>query len=405
MQQLLDIRFSFLCRTTHAGKDGKHPIIFRLTYRHERRDIFTGLYCNKQDWDGDAGRLFSNTGDNRATNKNLEKIQRKAGDDFDHLRYSGDNFSIDELIDKIKGKETAPTQLIEYLEEGNIAMLQRVGVDIKKPTYYKYRKSVQYMQEYLRTELNVKNYIINRVDTKFLEQYFRFLRTKKELSNNTACKYIVFVKTILGPAIREGVIKNDPFRMLRLRMEKTFPRYLTNEEIEILQKIILTDVDLNRKRDIFLFACLTGLAYIDLKKLSGKDIEGDADGTFFIRKCRQKTGEESVIPLLPPAIKILQKYSANNDPRQFSWYVSSNQKMNKGLKLIGKRAGLSKDLHMHMARHTFATTVTLSNGISIESVSKMLGHANIRQTQHYAKVVARKVKNEMSTLHALFGSY
>ena len=121
----------------------------------------------------------------------------------------------------------------------------------------------------------------------------------------------------------------------------------------------------------------------------------DSDSSWYIRKPRQKTGQESIIPLLPAAIRILEKYSAKKNIANFRWFVSTNQKMNWGLKYIGKRAGISKELHMHLVRHTFATTVTLGNGVPIETVSKMLGHANIKQTQHYAKVVPMKIKNDM----------
>ncbi len=194
------------------------------------------------------------------------------------------------------------------------------------------------------------------------------------------------MKTILQPALRSGVIKDNPFRDLRIKSRPVIVQYLSQEEIDLIMELNTNDPDLERKKDIFLFACFTGLAYVDIKGFKSEHLSQDTDGTWLIRKHRQITGEQSIIPLLPAAVRILQKYSSTDDIRDFKWYVSSNQKMNQGLKFIGKRAGVSKTLHMHLARHTFATTVTLSNGIPIESVSKMLGHSNLRQTQHYAKV-------------------
>ncbi len=402
MSTSLEIRFSFLCRTTHSDANGHHPIILRVTFRKQRRDIFTGLYCPKETWESSNGLVSLSYNKGKAINQDLVRIHRKANDAFDKLRFSGDSFSIDELVDLIKGKEKVPELLIDFLEAGNQLMLKRVGVEIRKATYYKYRKSLEYMQEYLMSQYKAKNYLLSKVDTKFLELYFHFLRVERKLSNNTAIKYIVFVKTIFGPALHDGILKSDPFRALKLRKSHVYPRYLTIDEINILASLQLNDEDLERKRDIFLFACYTGFAYVDLKALHNKDVQRDLDGSLYIRKARQKTGEESIVPLLPAAIRILQKYSLTGDVRDFTWYVSSNQKMNKGLKYIGTRAGLSKVLHMHMARHTFATTVTLSNGVPIESVSKMLGHANIKQTQHYARVVALKVKNDMSQISNLF---
>jgi site-specific recombinase XerD len=166
--------------------------------------------------------------------------------------------------------------------------------------------------------------------------------------------------------------------------------------------LVLENEDLQRKRAIFLFACYTGLAYTDLKQLSASHIIQEADGSNYILKPRQKTGQESIIPLLPSAKKILLKYSMTGKVSDFKWFISTNQKMNLGLKYIGQKSGITIALHMHLARHTFGTTVTLANGVPIETVSKMLGHATIRQTQHYAKVVATKIKLDMAKLNEIY---
>lgn len=167
-------------------------------------------------------------------------------------------------------------------------------------------------------------------------------------------------------------------------------------------KADLKSKSLERVRDQFLFCCYTGLAYIDLSQLRKTNIRKDNSGNFYIEKQRQKTGQLTIVPLLESAIRILKKYSSSDDFRDFSWYVSTNQKMNEQLKVIGSLAKLEKQLHFHLARHTFATTITLSNGVPIESVSSMLGHATIRQTQDYAKVVALKLTKVMQVVNRLF---
>ena len=197
-------------------------------------------------------------------------------------------------------------------------------------------------------------------------------------------------------------IKPDPFYGLRLSPQPVYKDILTQDEIDKIVALALTDHDLDRKRDIFLFACYTGLAYIDLQQLDRDHLTKESDNSWYIRKPRQKTGEESIIPLLPVAMRILSKYSLTDNIADFNWHVSTNQKMNKDLKYIAKRAKITKDLHMHLARHTFATTVTLANGVPIETVSKMLGHASIKQTQHYAKVVPLKIKLDMDKIRDLY---
>lgn len=402
MSKFLDIHLSFLCRTTYKNEDGKNPIILRARYNGERRDIFTGLYCFKKDWNGDEGKVLKTDKNSSGINQNLELILRRAMNAFDSLKFSDEAFSLSQLVDKLKGKEAKPILLVDTLEQGHKAIWKRVGVEITKSSYYKYRRSLQYMQEFLLKEYKVKNYTLNRIDVKFLEAFFHFLRTEKTIAHNTAVKYVTLVKSVLQPAIRSGAIKGDPFRELRIKPKPVHRNYLSQEELIILVNLELNDPDLDRKRDIFLFSCYTGLAYVDLKNLHGENILQDNDAEWYIKTNRQKTGEQSIIPLLPAARNILLKYSSTGNLPDFNWLISSNQKMNKGLKSIGKRAKIAKVLHMHLARHTFATTVTLSNGVPIESVSKMLGHTNIRQTQHYAKVVATKIKTDMAKIMDIY---
>jgi site-specific recombinase XerD len=160
--------------------------------------------------------------------------------------------------------------------------------------------------------------------------------------------------------------------------------------------------DVELARDLFLFACYTGLAYSDVKELKKGNIIIDADGSKSIHKARYKTEIMSLIPLLPPAEKILLKYSIDSDFRNFRWKVPYNAKLNAKLKEVATIANIDKKLFMHLGRHTFATTITLSNGISLETVSKMLGHSTIKHTQAYAKITGTKVKNEMSRIMGIY---
>jgi site-specific recombinase XerD len=402
MLQFLNIRFNYLCRTTYQNEQGQCPLVLRIIFRGERRDIFTGLFCFKENWDSRNNKVLKKEKLFIALNRNLDTTIQKAVYAFEELKFSGDQFTIDELVDKIKGKEVRPTLLIDFLEEGNLKMKNRVGMEILQVTYMKYKRSVSYMRDFLQKEFKVKNFSLQKVDTDFLERYFQFLRTDKKIAHNTASKYMICVKTIFLPAIRNGIIKPDPFYGLKIAPKPVFKEVLTQDEIDKIVSLQLTDPDLDRKRDIFLFACYTGLAYIDLQQLNTTHIIKESDNTYYIRKPRQKTGQDSIIPLLPVAMRILMKYSLTGNIADFNWFVSTNQKMNKGLKYIGRKAGIAKDLHMHLARHTFATTVTLANGIPIETVSKMLGHASIKQTQHYAKVIPLKIKLDMDKIKDLY---
>lgn len=401
MLELLNVRISFLQRKTHPNEDGKFPIVLRITYRNQRRDTFTGLYCDHESWDSRSRRLTS-CKQNTGINKNLDLIERKAHEAFDKLKYSGEPFTIDELMNVVKGKEEKPVLLIDFLEDQKKALKKRLNVDISAATYDKYRRSASHLLQFLQAEFKVKNYPLVRMDKVFLDRYFQFLRTTRKISHNTAVKYVVFLKTILMPAIRAGVFKVDPFRELKLKQKPVFKGYLTQEELDAIRDVELSSPDLKRIRDIFLFSCYTGLAYIDLKQLQKDHILKTSENSFAIRKARQKTGQESIVPLLPAATRILERYSLTGDCRDFKWSISANQNMNFNLKTIGKLAGITKELHMHLARHTFATTVTLSNGVPIETVRAMLGHSSLKQTLHYAKIITAKFQADMDKISALY---
>lgn len=285
MQQSLSVRFSFLCRTTRTNNGGKHPLVLRIIYNKERRDIFTGLYCAKEEWNSKAGRLLRLNKTCSAINDNLDIIQRKAFEVFDALKYAMDSFTIDELVSKLKGEGERPLLLMDYLEEEKERIKKRVGVDITPATSDKYRRSASHVQNFLQTEYKVKNYPLARIDVTFLEKYFQHLRGTRGVSHNVAVKYITFLKTVLMPALRDGLLKDDPFRKIKLRQKTVHKDFLSNEELTLLTGVELT-ADLNRIRDIFLFSCYTGLAYADIKQLARLHIVKDSEESYYIRKPR-----------------------------------------------------------------------------------------------------------------------
>jgi site-specific recombinase XerD len=229
-----------------------------------------------------------------------------------------------------------------------------------------------------------------------------YLKTVKHCAQNTATKYLVRLKKVVNLSLANEWIIRDPFIKYQCTYKPTYRGYLNAEE---LQKIELKEFKiprLQKVRDIFVFCCYTGFAQADVEALSLSDITTGIDGEKWIIINRKKTDGRSPIPLLPQALAIIEKYK--NDPETLAkgklLPVNSNQRMNGYLKEIADITGITKNLTMHLARHTFATTVTLSNGVPIETVSKMLGHNSIKTTQIYSKVVDTKISNDMKALKA-----
>lgn len=401
-KQSLDIRISFLLRTTYQNEKGSYPIVLRISYRGQRRDIFTGLYCERSVWNNTENRIIGISKEAQHINQHLERIQYKVRESFDELRFSGNVFTIDELTAKVKGSEQPPQTLMEYAKLRLKEFSERVGMDIAQTTFFKYRRTYNYLEDFLREKHGIKNIAVASVNAAFLTQFFKYLRIEKGNSHNSALALMNCLRTILKEAIKAGVIRLNPYDDFKVGFKPVDRDYLEKEEIEKLAALDIPSEMLDRSRDIFLFACYTGLAYSDIKALRRDHIKLDADGSYFIKKARQKTSGISLVPLLEPAIRVLKKYTLNGEPRDFLWHVPCNQVLNRNLKTVARMAGVDKNLFMHLGRHTFATTVTLSNGVPLETVSKMLGHTTLKHTVRYARVVAEKVKVDMGRVRDVF---
>jgi site-specific recombinase XerD len=397
-----EIHFTFLCKSSRQFNNGESPIIFRVIYRGQRKDVYTGISIIPQYWMKEERAVSLRFPAANEINYQLHKMRSNAEFIFQKFKFQEDEFTLDDIINQMKGKNPPPQTIAEYnaikLEEIN----KRVGVDLAQTTFLRYKRIIRYFNDFLKDKKKMKNIPVSRIDEDFIREFFQYLRLEKGNSQNTASALLGCLKSILKPAIKRKVIKSNPFDQIVLNRKSIDRDFLELEEIKRIQALECTTPEMVIKRDQFLFCCFTGLPYIDLKAFSKKDIVQENDGSLCIRHPRGKTGVMSIIPLLPVAENILKRYSPTDDCRDFQWKVCSNQKLNSGLKQIAIAAEIDKKLFVHLARHTFATTITLSNGVSMESVSKMLGHTTIKHTEIYSKIVAAKVKHEMKRLNELF---
>jgi integrase len=250
--------------------------------------------------------------------------------------------------------------------------------------------------------LNYKNddIPINKLDHEFIVDFEFYLRSSCKISMVSAAKYIKNLKKIVNSCIAHSWIPKNPFANYKSKAKAGERVYLSQDELTNIYEKQFTIERLAQVKDIFLFCCYTGLAYADIKKLKRQEIAIGIDGGFWIFTKRKKTDTSTRVPLLEIAIEILDKYKDHPhcEAEGTLLPVLSNQKMNAYLKEIADICNITKTLTFHIARHTFATTVTLSNGVPIETVSKMLGHTNIKTTQHYAKILDIKVSNDMLAL-------
>jgi len=387
-------------------QSGNAPIYLRITVDGKRCEVTTGRSCDPLQWNTTSGRCNGKKDEVKSLNAYLDDLQNKVFEAHRQLTEKDDTITAEKLRDQFQGKVAKQRTLIDIFKDHNQKMEALVGREFSKGTAERYRTSLKHTVEFLQWKYKISDIDIRKVNFDFITEYDFYLRSVRKCANNSAVKYLKNFGKIIRICLSNGWLVVDPFARYKNKIKKVERVYLTEQEIESMANKELASERLEQVRDIFLFCCFTGLAYIDVKNLKSCNVVTGVDGDKWISIKRQKTNTPSRIPLLPVASALLNSYRDNptclNTGMLFP--VSSNQKMNSYLKEIADFCGIKKPITFHIARHTFATTVTLLNGIPIESVSKMLGHTNIQTTQHYAKILDIKVGADMALIKERYPS-
>ncbi|MEP6262893.1 MAG: site-specific integrase [Gillisia sp.] len=374
-------------------------IYLRVTYEGKRAEISANQKIANHLWNPNTGRAIGNSGDAQRVNRHLNKVESKIHQCYQSLVDKNQHFTAKQILDLYSGKKEKHKMLLEIFQEHNDKVNRLIGQDFAEGTAERYRTAKMHVENYIKKEYKTQDIPVDQVNHKFISGFEYYLKTERKCAHNSAIKYVTNFKKIIRIAYANEWIKRDPFVNWKGTLKIVDREFLNQEEIQKMVEKEITNERLDLVKDIFIFCCYTGLAYADVKKLSSDDIVIGIDGNKWIKTNRTKTKTRSSIPILPTAEDILEKYSTHpqfNVKRLLP--VLSNQKMNAYLKEIADICEIPKNLTFHLARHTFATTVTLSNGVPIESVSKMLGHKNLQTTQHYAKILDRKVSDDMAAL-------
>lgn len=396
MQHLLSILFYI--KGNKKDKQGKVPIYMRITYNGKRAEISTMRKVDLSRWNSKGNMVKGYSSEAKIINRNLDIMRNRVHEIHQKLMDEQKDINVTLIKNAYLGKSNIQRSILEMFEEHNSRMEKLVGKDYSFRTLQRYNTTKKHLSSFISSSFKMKDYPVKDIDTKFINSFIYYLKTELELSHNSALKYISYLKKIVRIAYANGWLEKDPFYNFKLKLQTRDREFLTKEEIiKIMEKEFLIP-RIQHVRDVFLFSCYTGLAFSDVQKLTENDVVKGIDGNLWIKTKRTKTKVLSSIPLLPVAEKIIQKYEGNEYPQKKLLPVYSNQKMNSYLKEIADSCGIRKNLTFHMARHTFATTVTLSNGVPIESVSKMLGHSSLKTTQHYAKILDEKLSEDMNIL-------
>ncbi|WP_329806410.1 site-specific integrase [Flavobacterium facile] len=396
----------FYVRSSKAAKNGLLPIYQRITINSERIELSTSRFVEKSKWNISAGKMKGNSEEARLINGHLDLLKYKIYETEKYLINNNVEINAQSFKNKLLGIEEKQRKLISIFEQHNKRMEELIGKEFSINTFKKYETTLSHTKEFLKHQYSLNDISITQINIAFLNDFDFYLRTIKNCNNNSTVKYMRNFGKIVKQCYVNGWIEKDPYLNYKGKVKEVERVFLSQEDIETL---INKDINIQRLdlvRDMFLFSCFSGLAYIDVFNLKKSNIIIGIDGDKWISTHRQKTDGASKIPILPLTQMIIEKYE--NHPQSINQNkllpILSNQKMNAYLKELADICKIDKELTYHIARHTFATTVTLTNGVPIESVSKMLGHKNLRTTQHYAKVLDRKVSDDMQILKQKFNN-
>jgi len=391
----------FISRTNKA-KNGLLPIYARISVDGRRVEVSLKRFIHPDNWSDAKGSAKGKSEEIRCLNTYLEQIRSRLTECYQELTVKKKLVTAEAVKNLFCGFEEKEHSLMSVFEYHNTQMKTTLEWGTQK-NYFTTRR---YVEEYLKARLKTTDIYLSQLNYRFLTEFEQFMKAyvpkdqKKPCGQNTIMKHIERLRKVVNMAIKNDWLDRDPFQKFQPSFIKSNREFLTADELAAIEQKEFKILRLQHAKDMFVFSCYTGLAYIDVYELTPKNLSLGIDGGYWINTCRHKTDIPVRVPLLPPAMAIIEKYK--NNPRVLEsgrlLPVYANQLLNNYLKEIADFCGIEKPLSFHIARHTFATTVTLTNGVPIETVSKLLGHTSIKTTQIYAKVIEKKVSEDIRLL-------
>ena len=392
-----------------SKKDCSNALIYaRITINGKRIEISLKRTINPLIWNHSAESIKGTSVETRQINKSIEDTRYQLRECYQQLQMQNKLISAEAIKNLFLGETKSENTLCSLIEYHNTNMK---GV-LAHGTLKNYYTTKKFVDLFLRKRFKTNDIYLSDLNYQFITEFEFFLRStipldkSNPLGHNGIMKHIERLKKIARLGAMMEWMPKHPFERFKLRFQKTERGFLTTQELSVIENFSFSKATLNRAKDLFVFSCYTGLAYIDIINLTTSNLCIGMDGEHWIKTFRQKTEVPVNVPILPPAMAILEKYK--DDPvvanKNGLLPLFSNQKVNGYLKEIAKACGINKYVSFHMARHTFATTITLTNGVPIETVSKMLGHTKMSTTQVYVHILEKKISDDMSLLRQKFRS-
>jgi site-specific recombinase XerD len=396
-----NFKILFFLKKGKGSNEKSLPIYVRVTINGERAEWSSQRQCDKSRWNQQTGRAIGNKDETKSLNQYLDIINGNIFQVQKEYALRNEPVTASQVRAKILHKtEEKKYLLIEVYQYHNDQCEKLVGFEYSYGTYKKFKSALKSLKAFLEWKFKKQDVYLTEVNHKFITDYEFYLKSVQKLQHNSAMVNVKKLKKIIRQCVANDWLDKDPFKSYKITTKETHRNFLLNDELETLLNKNISVQRLDQVRDIFLFSCYTGLSYTDVMTLTRNNMSSGIDGEQWIFTTRTKTDTASRIPLLPVSRNIIEKYSNRPDIINSGRLLPklTNQRLNSYLKEITDVCEFRKVLTFHCARHTFATTVTLTNGVPIETVGKMLGHKSLRTTQIYAKILDNKVSSDMQVL-------
>jgi len=385
----------FYINRTKIRKDGTCQLLCKVSIDAEWEQIGTKASVNPDIWNPETGRADGRSENALTVNRAIDELTREITNHYNHIKKSLGFVTAELVKNAVKGIGQKPVTLLALFREHNEEFKKRIGVDRIKETYDSYQRSYKHLAAFVQEKKGVEDITLRSLDKVFYDDFEIFLQTDCKMKPKTVHEHMYRLKKMTMRAVSQGTLRRDPYCRLHPELPKRKSRHLKLEDLKTLMSTQIDKPNLQRVRDWFIFSTFTGLAYADLKRLSVNDITQAEDGSWWIHIKRQKTDTPSVIKLLDVPLRIIEKYKHERQgDKVFNLYT--REYLIRLTRELGEEYGFY--LTFHKARHNFGTHMTLSLGVPLETVSKMMGHTNITTTQIYAQVTDKKVDEDMKRL-------
>ena len=377
------------------GKSGKAPIMGRITIGRSIAQFSCKLSCNPDLWNPRESRMDGKSREAVEVNGRLENLLLSIQSVYQSLLARGCPFDATDVKELFQGSVQTRCMFIERLDMLIKEKESHIGIDLRKESMASYHSTRIHLQEFIQTKYKVSDLALSQLTENFIHEFQQYFLGECGFQESTFYNAATHLKTVCRLAYREGLADVLLFDKAKIsKGDKRLPKALDRKALKKLKALHFEDLeeDMETARDIFLFACYTGAAYCDLMELDKSHLVRDDEGSLWLKFNRHKTGVPCRVKLLPEAIRLMEKL--HSDERETLLPFMGYATYQSYLKALRLRAGISFPFTTHTARHTFATLITLEQGVPIETVSKMLGHSNVSMTERYAKVTPQKLFEE-----------